>query len=183
MQSRSPLGITLLPTHPSRLFVSSRVLFSRLRRRTSSLPLAFPSHPAANPKRLLTSLERPSLMYVLPPRLRAYPDRLEQVHRCHKRVSPSSIAHHSPIQPLYPRGCYNAILAFNSGEWEVDSIDQLPDGSQPQISVEELTMCEVIVRNDPRVQALAKQIGKFRSTPHRQHTNNAQRMQVSNPIR
>lgn len=64
------------------------------------------------------------------------------------------------IRPFYFRGCYNVILAFNDREWEVESIDQLPEGTQPQITVEELTMCEVIVRNDPKVQALAKQVGE-----------------------
>ncbi|KAN0100146.1 Copper amine oxidase, enzyme domain containing protein [Tylopilus felleus] len=56
-------------------------------------------------------------------------------------------------------GCYNAILAFKDGEWEVESLDQIPEGSEPQITPEELTMCEVVVRNDPKVQALAKQVG------------------------
>lgn len=71
----------------------------------------------------------------------------------------------SLIRPFQTSGCYNAILALNGGEWEVESIDNLPDGSEPQITVEELTMCEVIVRNDPKVQALAKQVGKCPLTP------------------
>lgn len=48
----------------------------------------------------------------------------------------------------------------------MESIDQVPEGSEPQITVEELTMCEVIVRNDPKVQALAKQVGKRWSNPY-----------------
>ncbi|KAG8219327.1 copper amine oxidase [Butyriboletus roseoflavus] len=56
-------------------------------------------------------------------------------------------------------GCYNAVLTLNNDEWDVESLDKIPEGSEPQITVEELTMCEVIVRNDPKVQALAKQVG------------------------
>ena len=47
----------------------------------------------------------------------------------------------------------------------MESIDQVPEGSEPQITPEELIMCEVIVRNDPKVQALAKQVGKRPSNP------------------
>ena len=68
------------------------------------------------------------------------------------------------MRPFHARGCYNAILAFK-GEWEVESVDKVPEGSQPQITPEELTMCEVVIRNDPKVQALAKQVGKCRSNP------------------
>lgn len=43
--------------------------------------------------------------------------------------------------------------------WEVDTIDQLPEGVQPQISVEELLLCEDIIRADERVIKLAKDVG------------------------
>ncbi|KAF9225258.1 hypothetical protein BS17DRAFT_750846 [Gyrodon lividus] len=56
-------------------------------------------------------------------------------------------------------GCYNAILALQNGDWEVESMELVPDGSEPQITVEELTVCEHIVRNDPTIKALAKQVG------------------------
>ncbi|KAF9235139.1 copper amine oxidase [Melanogaster broomeanus] len=56
-------------------------------------------------------------------------------------------------------GCYNAVLALTNGVWEVETLELVPDGSEPQITVEELTMCEEIVRRDPKVQALAKQVG------------------------
>ncbi|KIJ66507.1 hypothetical protein HYDPIDRAFT_86968 [Hydnomerulius pinastri MD-312] len=56
-------------------------------------------------------------------------------------------------------GCYNAILSLKNGEWEVDTLELIPDHSEPQITVEELTECELIVRRDPRVQALAKEVG------------------------
>ncbi|KAF8131567.1 copper amine oxidase [Boletus edulis] len=56
-------------------------------------------------------------------------------------------------------GCCSAVLAFKAGEWEVESLDQVPEGSEPQITPEELAMADVIVRNDPKVQALAKQVG------------------------
>jgi hypothetical protein len=36
---------------------------------------------------------------------------------------------------------------------------KLPEGSQPQISPGELMACEEIVRNDPRVRELAKEVG------------------------
>lgn len=54
---------------------------------------------------------------------------------------------------------YNAVLSLQHGHWKVDSIEPIPGGAQPQITVEELIGCELIVRNDPRVQALAKQVG------------------------
>ncbi|KAH7886284.1 copper amine oxidase [Phlebopus sp. FC_14] len=56
-------------------------------------------------------------------------------------------------------GCYNAILCLKNGKWEVETLELVPDGSEPQITVEELTECEQIVRRDPRVQALAKEVG------------------------
>lgn len=40
-----------------------------------------------------------------------------------------------------------------------ESIDKLPEGTQPQISVEELAECEHIVRQDEGVRALAAEIG------------------------
>lgn len=72
------------------------------------------------------------------------------------------------------------ILALKGGEWEVESLDQIPEGSEPQITVEELTMCEVIVRNDPKVQALAKQVGK---RPPNTPITQPSRLQVSSPIK
>ncbi|KAH7915737.1 copper amine oxidase [Hygrophoropsis aurantiaca] len=56
-------------------------------------------------------------------------------------------------------GCYNGILSLDDGKWVVDTITLVPDGSEPQITVEELNACEQIVRNDPQVQALAKEVG------------------------
>ncbi len=44
--------------------------------------------------------------------------------------------------------------------WTLSSTEKLPEGTQPQISVEELIKAEVAVRNDERVQALAKEVGK-----------------------
>ncbi|KAH9172436.1 copper amine oxidase [Lactarius sanguifluus] len=56
---------------------------------------------------------------------------------------------------------YNTIVALDGakGTWGVESIVKLPEGTQPQISPEELLACEDIVKNDPGVQALAKQVG------------------------
>lgn len=60
-------------------------------------------------------------------------------------------------------GCSNAysvVLALNGGDWAVETIEKLPEGVQPQISVEELLLCEEIIRADERVRKLAKDVGK-----------------------
>ncbi|KAJ7572011.1 copper amine oxidase [Mycena floridula] len=44
-------------------------------------------------------------------------------------------------------------------KWHVETFEKLPEGVQPQISVEELVACEQVVRNDKRVQQLAKDVG------------------------
>ncbi|KAI6014122.1 copper amine oxidase [Pisolithus microcarpus] len=54
---------------------------------------------------------------------------------------------------------YNAVVALSDEEWKVESLERLPEGTQPNITVDELIQCEVIVQNDPRVQALAKEVG------------------------
>ncbi|KAF8808159.1 peroxisomal copper amine oxidase [Phlegmacium glaucopus] len=56
---------------------------------------------------------------------------------------------------------YNVILSFNElkGKWIVDSWNLLPEQLHPQISVEELIACEVVVKNNPLIQALAKDVG------------------------
>lgn len=54
---------------------------------------------------------------------------------------------------------YSAILALTHGRWTVETLEKLPEGTQPQISVEELSLCEVIVRQDPRIQEIAKELG------------------------
>ncbi|KAI0029007.1 peroxisomal copper amine oxidase [Vararia minispora EC-137] len=56
---------------------------------------------------------------------------------------------------------YNTIVALDAAteKWSVETITKLPEGQQPQISPEELIACEEIVRNDPHVQALAKEVG------------------------
>ncbi|KAI0077943.1 hypothetical protein K474DRAFT_1660954 [Panus rudis PR-1116 ss-1] len=54
---------------------------------------------------------------------------------------------------------YNAILSLNDGEWAIDAVEKLPEGVQPQISVEELLLCEDIIRADERVIKLAKEVG------------------------
>ena len=53
---------------------------------------------------------------------------------------------------------YNVVLAFDK-EWTIEAITELPEGVQPQISIEELIACERIVRNDKKVQELAKAVG------------------------
>ncbi|KAJ7099470.1 copper amine oxidase [Mycena belliarum] len=54
---------------------------------------------------------------------------------------------------------FNVILSFQEDEWKVDTFDLLEEGLQPQISVEELLICERIVRQDPLVIKLAKDVG------------------------
>ncbi|KAH9940012.1 peroxisomal copper amine oxidase [Epithele typhae] len=54
---------------------------------------------------------------------------------------------------------YNTIVALKDKEWEVETLDKLPEGVQPQISVEELLLCEEIIRADERVIKLAADIG------------------------
>ena len=43
--------------------------------------------------------------------------------------------------------------------WTVESVEKLPAGLQPQISPQELQECERIIRADPEVQRLAKEVG------------------------
>ncbi|KAI5116906.1 hypothetical protein M0805_000801 [Coniferiporia weirii] len=54
---------------------------------------------------------------------------------------------------------YNIVLSFKDDKWVVDGIEKLPEGTQPQISVEELSQAEEIVKKDERVIALAKAVG------------------------
>lgn len=56
---------------------------------------------------------------------------------------------------------YNVILSMKDLEWHVDTLERLPEGVQPQISVEELIACEIVVKSDKRVQQLAKAVGMF----------------------
>ncbi|KAF9266379.1 peroxisomal copper amine oxidase [Marasmius fiardii PR-910] len=54
---------------------------------------------------------------------------------------------------------YNTILVLKGDKWQVETFEQLPEGSQPQISPEELIEAENIVRENPRVQELARAVG------------------------
>ncbi|KAJ7287143.1 copper amine oxidase [Mycena rebaudengoi] len=54
---------------------------------------------------------------------------------------------------------YNATVSLQETGWKLDTLDLLQDGLQPQISVEELVACEQIVKNDPLVQKLARDVG------------------------
>ena len=46
-------------------------------------------------------------------------------------------------------------------DWTVATLEKLPEGVQPQISVEELIDAEVVVKSDKRVQELAKAVGAY----------------------
>ncbi len=59
------------------------------------------------------------------------------------------------------RHSYNVFLALGDGKWSIQGFERLSEGVQPQISVEELVACEKVVKNDPRVQQLAKEVGKM----------------------
>lgn len=55
--------------------------------------------------------------------------------------------------------CYNAIVVLQDDEWKVELIEPIPEGTKPQITIEELIRCEEVIKNDARVQALAKEVG------------------------
>jgi primary-amine oxidase len=63
----------------------------------------------------------------------------------------------------YGSNAYNAIVTLNGAEgfWNTESLLKLPEGAQPQISPGELLACEDVVRNDTRVQELAKEVGEL----------------------
>ncbi|PFH44599.1 hypothetical protein AMATHDRAFT_11405, partial [Amanita thiersii Skay4041] len=54
---------------------------------------------------------------------------------------------------------YNVVLELDKGTWSIQKLTLLPEGVQPQITVEELIECEDIVRNDKTVQKLAAEVG------------------------
>ncbi|THH12177.1 hypothetical protein EW146_g7798 [Bondarzewia mesenterica] len=56
---------------------------------------------------------------------------------------------------------YNAIVALDSstGNWAVETLDKLPEGTQPQLSPGELLACEEIIKADEGVRKLAKEVG------------------------
>jgi primary-amine oxidase len=64
---------------------------------------------------------------------------------------------------LLRRDAYNAIVTLHGAEGSrsIESLLKLPEGTQPQISPGELLACEAIVKNDARVQALAKEVGEL----------------------
>ncbi|KAJ6631458.1 copper amine oxidase [Mycena sp. CBHHK59/15] len=63
------------------------------------------------------------------------------------------------VSVMRTRRSYNAIVSLQETGWKVDTLDLLAEGLQPQISVEELVECEQLVRNDPLIQQLAKDVG------------------------
>ena len=67
------------------------------------------------------------------------------------------------------RTAYNAIVSLHGQDWAVDTLEKLPNGVQPQISVEDLALCEEIIKRDERVIKLAAEVGlcllSFDATP------------------
>lgn len=57
------------------------------------------------------------------------------------------------------RNAHTVILSLDGDDWTIESIVQLPEGVQPQISVHELGAAEGVVRKDPRVIKLAAEVG------------------------
>lgn len=64
---------------------------------------------------------------------------------------------------MAPRYSYNVIVELHDGQWQVEKLDKLPEGVQPQISVQELLECERIVKESKRVQELAAEVGGYLS--------------------
>jgi primary-amine oxidase len=66
----------------------------------------------------------------------------------------------------YGSDTYNTIVALDGakGIWSVEGLLKLPEGTHPQITPGELLDCEAIVKSDARVQALAKEVGKWTCT-------------------
>ncbi|XP_006453965.1 hypothetical protein AGABI2DRAFT_196562 [Agaricus bisporus var. bisporus H97] len=54
---------------------------------------------------------------------------------------------------------YNFIVAFRNGQWEVEKMTELPQGTHPQITVQELISCEQVVKSSPLVHKVAAEIG------------------------
>ncbi|PIL34657.1 hypothetical protein GSI_03437 [Ganoderma sinense ZZ0214-1] len=54
---------------------------------------------------------------------------------------------------------YNAIVSLHGTDWAVDTLEKLPNGVQPQISVEDLALCEEIIKHDEQVIKLAAEVG------------------------
>ena len=75
-----------------------------------------------------------------------------------KRLSVPPVAR--ALTELISRNAYNVIVALKGQDWAVETLDKLPEGVQPQISVEELLLCEEIIRADERVVKLAAEVGK-----------------------
>lgn len=63
------------------------------------------------------------------------------------------------------RDAYNTTLTLTN-EWLIDTLDKLPTGTQPQISVEELVAAEDVVRADETVRKLAAEVGKQHHSPN-----------------
>lgn len=58
------------------------------------------------------------------------------------------------------RHSYNVILSLGGAKWTVDTFEKLPESVHPQISVEELLECEMVVKGDARIQRLAADVGE-----------------------
>jgi hypothetical protein len=60
----------------------------------------------------------------------------------------------------FNRDAYNVILTLDGLQWSVNSFEKLPEGTQPQITPEELIEAELIIRADPQIIKLAADVGE-----------------------
>ncbi|KZP00411.1 hypothetical protein CALVIDRAFT_475745 [Calocera viscosa TUFC12733] len=75
--------------------------------------------------------------------------------------APASLDRRAESQFVNPLtgDAYTAYLTLKESTWAVDEIEHLPEGTQPQITLEELCLSEEVLRKDARVCALAAEVG------------------------
>jgi primary-amine oxidase len=72
----------------------------------------------------------------------------------------STSSSYGKLKETLSRDVYTAVLSLGHGEWTVEALNKLPEGTQPQNTVEELIAAEDIVRADERVRKLAADVGE-----------------------
>ncbi|KZT52937.1 hypothetical protein CALCODRAFT_520402 [Calocera cornea HHB12733] len=66
---------------------------------------------------------------------------------------------HSNFIDVVGGDAFDAKLTVVDGEWKVDEVEKLPEGTQPLITLEELCLSEEMLRKDARVCKLAADVG------------------------
>ncbi|KZT38380.1 peroxisomal copper amine oxidase [Sistotremastrum suecicum HHB10207 ss-3] len=84
--------------------------------------------------------------------------------------APTSIARRAELDfiDLVTGDAWNCFTTLTSEGWTVDSLEKLPVGVQPQITVQELILAEETIRKDPKVIELAAAVGV---TPEQLHAD------------